>query len=523
MRIDDYIRNIESSGALQNTIVIALDDYHSHEDFIPVKTWDEVAGGYMAKPQGIDGADDGDDIEQILSNGVVQKFIRDHKINVHGTKKTAKQIVYYVDCINSAQHTTTSDNHTDTFISVSLNGMINFHCNHAHCDGIHWKQYKKHYEDRDGKKDEKSSGAAPRQFDIQLVQGRELQKMDLPPIVYPIENIIPEGYTVASAPFKYGKSWLALEMCLAVAQGIDFLGQKTTKGSTVYMALEDCDKFAQERLNIALNGEEAPEGFYYIYKQVPTLDDGFTDYLDQLYKMVPDLKIIVIDVLALVEYQTKYGETAYKRDYRTGSALKQWADDHNTSVIAITHTTKMVHPNDVFMNTTGTSGVMGSADALLTIAKENRTDRNGLLAITGRRVRERYFKVHLKDGYIWETDGEVNPETMEKDTKQQEREERLEEYRSSDIRTAIIKLANVGIKKELSSRDIVDEARDQEIYLLSTPAEVGLFLTKYQNYFYAEDGIKVFIRKRGTGSNLYRLEVWEDAEDEGAPDPWNDS
>ncbi len=406
----------------------------------------------------------------------------------------------------------------DTLIFVRLNGMICLSGRHKHDETHGWKDFILSYKPPDqidsGWKEHKASREPPKEFEIKLVSGRELQKKDVPPIVYPVENIIPQGYTVASAPFKFGKSWLALEMCLAVAEGADFLGQHTTKGSTVYFALEDCDQFAKERLNMVLNGREAPEGFYYIYEDVPTLDDGLIGYLNQLYKTVPDLKMVVIDILAKVEYQPMRNESAYKCDYRTGGALKKWADDHLVSLISITHTTKMVHPNDVFMNTTGSSAVSGSADALITIAKEKRTSKEATLAITGRRVREKYFKVHLRDGYIWETDGEVDPETMEIDQAKREQEERLAEYMDSPIREALIQIADAGIERDLSSREIIDTARDKEIYLHETAAEVGLFIHKFQNYLFTEDRVKTYIRKRGTGSNLYRLAIWEPAEEE---------
>lgn len=508
--IDNYIQSLDSGGILQDVIKTALDDYHVHGDYIPIKTWDEVVG-YRAKPEEIDG----DDIDRILSVGVVEKFIKAHGITVHATKKTANHCIYYVDCINSDAHTTTSDSHTDSFISVSLNGMINFRCNHAHCDGIHWKDYKNYYLERDGATTEEPS----KQFDIKLVQGCELQKQELPPIVYPVENLIPQGYTVASAPFKYGKSWFALEMCLAIAEGSPFLGQKTTQGAAVYFALEDSDVFAQERLNMVLGGKEAPKDFYYIYESVPTLDDGLLAYLNQLHGMLGNLKIVVIDILAMVEYQARRGETAYKCDYRTGSALKTWADDHNISILVITHTTKMIHPNDVFMNTTGTSGVSGSADALITIAKESRSDKKAVLAVTGRRIREKYYQVHLADGYIWTNDGEIDPNAMEHDAMQQEREQRMKEYKTSEIRTAVIKIANAGIDKEISSRDIIEVARDQDIYLTASPKEIGGFICKYQNYLYVEDQIKVYIHNRGTGSNMYKFETWE--KDNGDPTPWD--
>ena len=352
-----------------------------------------------------------------------------------------------------------------------------------------------------------------KQFDIQLIQGRELQKRILPKIVYPVLNMIPQGYTILSAPFKYGKSWFALKLCLSVAMGTTFLEQQTTKGTAVYLALEDCEQFAQERLNMVLNGRDAPEGFYYIYDQVPDLDSGFIDYLNQLFDMVSDLKLIVIDVLAIIEHQPKRGESAYKCDYRTGTALKQWADEHNTAVLAITHTTKMIHPNDVFMNTTGTNGVTGSADAIITIAKENRTDKDAILAITGRRVREKYFRVRLKDGYIWETDGEVDPVTMQNDAVQREKEQRLAEYRISEIRKAVLAIANTGADEELSSIEILERARDLGVFLLCTPKEIGGFICKFQNYFFQEDAVRVFVRKRGTASNTYRFIVWDQAKE----------
>ena len=255
MNIADFI---STQSALDDLIRSTLKEYHSHEDYAPIRTWDEVAG-YINKSKDMD---EHDDIDQVLSAGVVQKLFRKHHIPY--TERTAKannkQIVYYVKCPWSDNHTTEA-NATESFISVSTNGMINYHCNHNHCDDKRWQDYKNYYEDRAG------TGArdqAQKSFNIDLVSGRDLQSKELPPIVYPVAEMIPEGYTVFSAPFKYGKSWFALELCLAVAKGTEFLGMRTTKGTAVYMALEDCDKFAQDRLNMVLDGADAPEGFYYI-------------------------------------------------------------------------------------------------------------------------------------------------------------------------------------------------------------------------------------------------------------------
>jgi len=354
-------------------------------------------------------------------------------------------------------------------------------------------------------------------FEVNLVSGRELQKMNLPPIKYTVERMIPEGYTIMSAPFKYGKSWYALELCLAVAEGADFLGMKTTRGAAVYIALEDCDKYAQERLNLVLNGRESPEGFYYIYdyKNVPTLDNGFIGYLDvmadNIREMGQELRLVVVDVLAKVQYHSKKNELGYNSDYRTGSALKQWADEHQVSIMAITHTTKAKN-EDIFMNTTGSNGVTASADAIITIDKEKRTSKEGLLAITGRRVRESYHQVTL-NGFIWENLGECDPESMKVDKEKREQEARRTAYLESNIRKAIKALADRYSGERFRARQIIDRARDIGIILTEDAKEVGGFICKNQNLIIKEDNVKTDIINNGQASHLYRFSVWEPCND----------
>lgn len=405
-------------------------------------------------------------------------------------------------------------NSHDTYLLIKPNGTVTL-------DGVHrtdkthtWFDFLCHYEPKYRKQKEEPKKTEPKKkFEIKLVQGRKLQKESLPPICYAIEGLFPEGYTILSAPFKFGKSWYALESCLAIAEGKDFLGMKTTKGTAVYLALEDCDKFAQERLNVALNNEEAPEGFYYIYEDVPTIDNGLIDYFEELYNTLPDIRIIVIDVLAKVECQLKRGETAYNRDYRTGTALKQFADSKGISIVAITHTTKYTHTEDVFMNTTGTNGVTGSADAIVTIAKENRTDKEGVLAITGRRVREKYLKVHLKDGYLWESSGETDLDDMKKNKAQTGEEQLLAEYENSPIRKAVIKLAQKIPNERLQAREISNRSQEYGIVLMEDAKSIGLFLHKFKNYFLSKDNLNVSIIKNGTGSTIYSLKFANDFDD----------
>lgn len=53
-------------------------------------------------------------------------------------------------------------------------------------------------------------------------------------------GLIPEGVTILGGKPKIGKSWLALDMCLAVAAGRTCLGDTVPiEGDVLYAALED--------------------------------------------------------------------------------------------------------------------------------------------------------------------------------------------------------------------------------------------------------------------------------------------
>src|SRR5947209_1653111 len=67
----------------------------------------------------------------------------------------------------------------------------------------------------------------------------ELQEMDLPAPCWAVEGMIAQGITLLAGPPKVGKSWLCLQLAIAVAEGSDVLGIPVEKGEVLYLALED--------------------------------------------------------------------------------------------------------------------------------------------------------------------------------------------------------------------------------------------------------------------------------------------
>ena len=79
---------------------------------------------------------------------------------------------------------------------------------------------------------------------------QELQSMKFPPISYIVEDIIPaEGVTLLCSKPKFGKSWLAYDLCIACTTDRFTLGTiKPAQGNVLYLALEDSKRRLQRRM-----------------------------------------------------------------------------------------------------------------------------------------------------------------------------------------------------------------------------------------------------------------------------------
>jgi len=76
----------------------------------------------------------------------------------------------------------------------------------------------------------------------------ELQDMRFPPPKWVVPGLIPEGVTLFAGKPKVGKSWMALEIAVAIAAGRPCLGNLEPEvGDVLYAALEDNPRRLQRR------------------------------------------------------------------------------------------------------------------------------------------------------------------------------------------------------------------------------------------------------------------------------------
>ena len=430
------------------------------------------------------------------------------------TARHAEAIAICVTCPWSDSHSSDGAEN-ESVVIIDLDGKLNYLCRHDHCYGRSWKEYREAVENASGKADviattkdgkivpvEKKKAPVPK---LRYVSAAELGTAVLPEIHYPVEGLIPEGETVIAAPPKSGKSWWVLDAGLSVSQGKPFLGFKTNKCDVVYFALEDGDKFEQERLNKICRLEDLPKNFHYVFSDVVPLDEGFIDQLEDTRAAFPALGLVIIDTLRFVACKQKKNESAYASDYRTGQMLKAWGDKYGIAILAVTHTTKLIHPSDALANVTGTNGVTGAADAVIVIAKEKRTATSAVLAVDGRRVRQAEHDVKINwDRCQWEYVGISDADNRE----QQQRLREIEELRASSAYQAALKIADAHVDGwKGTARKLIDDAADLGIFVIESPKEVGGMLTNNKAIF-AMDGVRVEKIDNGTGSNRYKLSMW---------------
>lgn len=220
---------------------------------------------------------------------------------------------------------------------------------------------------------------------IQAIPANVLQEAQLPEAQCIVKNMLYEGLAVWAGPPKIGKSWCSLQLGISVSKGEKFLGFETNKSDVLYLALEDSYRRLQSRLNIMLDGEEPPEGFLFAIR-CNSLATGLLSQLQAFLLENPAIKLIIIDTLQLVRGQAEKNETFYSNDYKELNTIKQFADENHICIVVIHHFRKMADISDTFNQISGTTGITGAADTMITLSKEKCFEDKTILSLTGRDI-----------------------------------------------------------------------------------------------------------------------------------------
>lgn len=248
----------------------------------------------------------------------------------------------------------------------------------------------------------------------ELIYGAgELLTRTLPEQRWAIPGLLPEGLSMLVGKPKMGKSWMALDIALAVATGGSVLGEQTEQGDVLYLALEDNPRRLQDRMakllapvagvngrtgsydaktdtfsfDFNLSGLVTPTRLELANRWPRMTDDGEGGLrlLDEWLKGRPDARLVVVDTLARVKPRAGRGN-AYEEDYAALSPLQELAMRHGVTVLVLSHFRKQ-EAEDPLETITGSMGSSATLDGAL-LLQRHRGRADAVLTVIGRDMKE---------------------------------------------------------------------------------------------------------------------------------------
>ena len=232
---------------------------------------------------------------------------------------------------------------------------------------------------------------------LETIDADTLLGIPYEPLSFVVEDLLPQGlHLLAGAP-KIGKSWLALWLCLQVAQGESLWNFATKPCEVLYLCLEDSFQRIQSRL-LDLT-EDAPPTLHFAVMS-EQLHSGLVEQMEQFLREHPATGLVVIDTLQRIR---AVGSEAnpYASDYRDIGVLKALADQHRIAVLLIHHLRKL-NDDDPMNMISGTTGLSGATDSNFVLRRSKRRENTATLYCTGRDIVYRELSLEFNnETHIW--------------------------------------------------------------------------------------------------------------------------
>jgi hypothetical protein len=222
----------------------------------------------------------------------------------------------------------------------------------------------------------------------------ELQNRETEATRVIVPGLLPEGLSMLVGPIKFGKSYWALDVAIAVAEGgIAFGELPVDDGDVLYLALEDTPESLKERMQgMMLAGETWPERLEVVdmSHRLPKADAGGVEFLTVWLGQHPEARLVIVDVFQRFRSKGKGGKgNAYAEDYDELEPLQVLAGTHRVCILLLHHFNKSIQQEDWVDRISGTSGMGGSCDTVLGLSgsRDGGEVREAVLKIVSRKLK----------------------------------------------------------------------------------------------------------------------------------------
>jgi hypothetical protein len=238
------------------------------------------------------------------------------------------------------------------------------------------------------------------------ITAAELRNKEFPPVQWAVEGLIPEGLTILAGDEKFGKSLMAIDLCLGVATGTHFMGSRECKkGDAYYISLEDPEQRVKTR--ILQQRDDWPDTFHMSTSVEGPDIKTLVEVFDDIVINYPNTRLIVVDVLNHVTPENQKSTISdYQFTNKFLQPLQKWSNSNHIALVMITHKRKELISNgdNPFNGIMGSKAIASAADTLIMVAinyakkdmlKNDQTLPDGFLYLKGREMGREDFALEF--------------------------------------------------------------------------------------------------------------------------------
>ena len=234
----------------------------------------------------------------------------------------------------------------------------------------------------------------------------DLTEADKRPPEFVVDGMIPTGMTFISGAPKTRKSFLALQLAAAVANGVPFLGHSTKRCRVCYFDLEGSKSRISAR--VSRMGLQFSRDILITNTVDTKIADGLCDMIREIHNADDAFKLFIVDTYSRARGSVKSsGANAYDADVQLLEPIQRMAIDEGIALVFIHHDKKGAgFAQDSFERLSGTMGISGSCDAVLNLITEGkRFDGKAKLEYTPRDARGGEIAMTFNDATLeWYVD-----------------------------------------------------------------------------------------------------------------------
>jgi len=303
-----------------------------------------------------------------------------------------------------------NQDHTDgcAVITQATDGKLGFKCQHHSCVAKHWKDVRALFDGPRGIANSKPATGDPNTVSLpEIVSAAKLYAGDLvqlQPLFELVAGLMWAGLLMLIAKAKAGKSWLLLQIAIAIAGGPPVKGITVLHhGPVLYVALEEPAARTMARLRKLAPPGEWTQDLHFVYNLLPLMGGGAEQLAALIEKIQP--RLTVLDTLtALIKGGGKSTSDVFRSQYAEVSRIRKLAEDSHTAIAVVHHVRKGLSDGPVEA-VAGTGGIAAAVDTLWHLRRK--PEGEATLDVIGRETEEKTLALRFgQDPFGWSVLGD---------------------------------------------------------------------------------------------------------------------